>query len=141
MTVQHGANLYTQGFGSRPENVEIPHIDVRPPGVTDVNYPIGKRWIDQIGNAAYTLTSVSASLGTLSANWALLGTDTGALIRSLEPGMDISNARMMEPGRSFAIWPTPAQSSGLSASVAAPESAGWLLIVQPIMSCQAINSM
>ena len=44
MTTQPGANIYTQGFGSRPENVEVPHLDVRAPTTTDVLYPIGKKW-------------------------------------------------------------------------------------------------
>lgn len=69
MTIQPGASLYTQGFGSRPEDIEIPHIDIRAPTTTDVNYPIGKRWIDIVNNAEYTLTSLSSLGGTVSANW------------------------------------------------------------------------
>jgi hypothetical protein len=79
MTIQPGANVYTQGFGSRPENVEVPHLDVRAPAVTDVNYPIGKRWINTVGSTEYSLTSFSTSNGVISASWSLLGTDTGAL--------------------------------------------------------------
>ena len=69
MTIQPGASLYTQGFGSRPEDVEIPHIDVRAPTTTDTMYPIGKRWIDRVHNAEYTLTSLTAFAGNLTANW------------------------------------------------------------------------
>lgn len=79
MTIQPGANVYTQGFGSRPENVEVPHIDVRAPATTDTLYPVGKRWIDTSGGAEYSLINLSTSNGIVSANWALLGTDTGAL--------------------------------------------------------------
>lgn len=69
MTIQPGANLYTQGFGSAPENVEVPHVDVRNPTTTDTNYPIGKRWIDRVNNETFTLTSLTSSGGVLSANW------------------------------------------------------------------------
>lgn len=78
MTIQPGANVYTQGFGSRPESVEVPHIDVRAPTSSDVIYPIGKRWI-YAGNADYTLVELSTSGGITTATWVLLGTDTGAL--------------------------------------------------------------
>jgi hypothetical protein len=79
MTIQPGANVYTQGFGSRPENVEVPHIDVRAPAATDVLYPIGKEWVDRVGNASYILTSLSTSNGTVSATWVITGGGSGAL--------------------------------------------------------------
>lgn len=79
MTIQPGAAVYTQGFGTRPENVEVPHIDVRPPVATDVLYPQGKRWTDSVGNSVYELTSFTTTNGIVSANWALLGTAGGAL--------------------------------------------------------------
>jgi hypothetical protein len=80
MTFQPGAILYTQGFGSRPENVEVPHIDNRAPSIMDVNfYPIGKRWINITANTEYTLTSFTSSQGVVSAVWTLLGTNGGAL--------------------------------------------------------------
>jgi hypothetical protein len=69
MTFQPGANVYTQGFGSRPENVEVPHLDVRAPTSTDILYPVGKKWVDQVGNATYELTSFSTSGNQTSANW------------------------------------------------------------------------
>lgn len=77
MTFQPGANVYTQGFGSRPENVEVPHIDVRAPTTTDILYPLGKVWVDKTNNAAYTLTSFSTSSNVTTANWA--GTGGGAV--------------------------------------------------------------
>lgn len=79
MTIQPGANVYTQGFGSRPENVEVPHIDVRAPASTDVLYPIGKTWVDHVGNAAYTLTGLSTSQGVVSATWVTTGGGSGAV--------------------------------------------------------------
>lgn len=66
---QPGANLYTQGFGSRPENVEVPHYDVRAPAATDINFPIGKHWIDTVGLAEYVLLAKSAAGGVITASW------------------------------------------------------------------------
>lgn len=81
MTFQPGAAVYTQAFGSRPEDVEVPHIDVRAPSSTDILYPIGKRWINR-GVAEYVLLSVSSVAGITSANWSLLGTVSGSLVVS-----------------------------------------------------------
>src|SRR5688572_14115589 len=73
------ANLYTQGFGSRPENVEIPTYQPRPPASTDVHWPQGKRWIDTVADAEYSLTSFSSALGVVSATWVALGGGSSAL--------------------------------------------------------------
>lgn len=73
------AALYTMGFGIRPENVEIPHIDTRAPSTTDVAYPVGKRWINNSSNTEYALTSLSTSNGVISATWTLLGAGEGDL--------------------------------------------------------------
>jgi hypothetical protein len=64
-----GATLYTQSFGSRPENIEVPTYQARAPASTDVNYPVGKRWIDTSGQNAYVLVGLSSSGGVLTANW------------------------------------------------------------------------
>src|SRR6187551_1947975 len=66
---QPGAMLYTQSFGSRPESVEVPTIQIRPPASSDVNYPICKVWVDTLGNNTYILTSFTSSGGVLTANW------------------------------------------------------------------------
>lgn len=79
MTFQPGATVYTQAFGSRPENVEVPHIEGRSPSIYDIGYPVGKRWVNNVGNLAYELTSLSVSQGVTTANWALLGSTGGAL--------------------------------------------------------------
>src|SRR5580692_6489742 len=68
MTIPQGANLYTQGFGSRPESVEIPHYDVRAPAATDVLYPVGKKWVF-INNSTWELLGLSTSNGITTANW------------------------------------------------------------------------
>lgn len=79
MTIQPGANLYTQGFGSRPEGVEVPHIESRPPTASDNNYDIGKRWVDTAGGIEYCLTSFTYVNNIKSANWAFLGAAAGDL--------------------------------------------------------------
>jgi hypothetical protein len=83
MTFQPGANLYTQGFGSRPENVEVPHIENRVPATTDILYPVGKRWIFPASNIEYTLTSLTVSNGVTSANWTELGTGSSGVLDTL----------------------------------------------------------
>jgi hypothetical protein len=79
MTFQPGANLYTQGFGSRPENVEVPHLDVRAPAATDILYPIGKRWIF-VGDSEYVLISQSTSNGVTTSNWVQGASRTGNIV-------------------------------------------------------------
>lgn len=76
---QPGAMVYTQAFGSRPENVEVPHIDVRAPSAQDKNYPVGKRWIDTVAGNEYSLTSFTSFNGVSTANWAFLGSSAGDL--------------------------------------------------------------
>lgn len=75
MSFQPGANLYTAGFGSRPENVEVPHIEKRDPAQSDVNYPIGKRWLNTVSEEEFILYSFSVVSGVTSAVW---GTPVGA---------------------------------------------------------------
>src|ERR1700744_5461146 len=76
MTFQPGANLYTQGFGSRPESVEVPHYDVRAPSSSDILYPIGKRWIWP-GNGIYELLQLSSVGGVTSATWVQVANSSG----------------------------------------------------------------
>lgn len=79
MSFQPNAMNYTQGFGSSPENVIWPHIDVRAPATSDILYPIGKRWVNTILGTEYTLTSLSSFNGSTTANWTLLGAASGDL--------------------------------------------------------------
>ena len=79
MSTQQGANLYTQGFGSRPENVEVPVVSNASPTSSNINYPLGKRWIDTVLNAEYVLTSETTSGGVTTANWQITASPTGAI--------------------------------------------------------------
>lgn len=81
MSLPVPAMLYTQGFGSRPENVEIPVATTRSPGPFDAKFPIGKNWVNITNNSFHTLTSFSTSQGVTSAQWSpaslvLMGTCT-----------------------------------------------------------------
>ena len=75
MSFQPGAVLNTQAFGNRAEGVEVPVLQTRAPTAQDtggaISYPIGKRWIDQVGNNPYTLCSLSSSNGVITATWTL----------------------------------------------------------------------
>lgn len=85
MTFQPGANLYTAGFGTRPENVEVPHIEARDPSTTDVNYPIGKRWLNTSMETEFNLYKFQSVNGVTEAIWASPVGATGAVI-SLNDG-------------------------------------------------------
>lgn len=79
MGFQPGANLYGIGVGARPENVEVPHLDTRAPAASDVNYPVGKVWVNTAGNAVYVLTSLSSFNGAVTANWEATGGGSSAI--------------------------------------------------------------
>ena len=84
MTIQPGAVLNTVAFGNRPEGVEVPKIARRIPTSSDWNYPLGKRWVDQVSGNEYTLASVTGSAGVNTATWTLLG--SGGTLNTLTAG-------------------------------------------------------
>jgi len=79
MTFPVGANLYTLGFGTRPENIEVPHYDVRAPTSTDVLYPIGKEWVWP-GNSIWKLLQLSAANNITTATWVQISNSTGDIL-------------------------------------------------------------
>jgi len=88
--IQPGAMLYSQGFGAKPENVEVPVLQSRAPTSADILFPIGKKWVDQVGNATYELTSFSTFNGTVTANWqASSGVTSG--IATINSNAPVSN--------------------------------------------------
>lgn len=72
-----GAVLYTQSFGTRPEGVEVPFIASRNPVASDVNFPVGKMWINKADNGVFVLTSFTTSNGITSSNWEGMSEGTG----------------------------------------------------------------
>lgn len=79
MTFQPGAMVYTQSFGARPENVEVPHIDSRAPGPQDFLYPIGKRWI-YVNNSVWDLIGLTTFNGVTTPNWVQAVTSIGDVL-------------------------------------------------------------
>lgn len=71
MSFHPHAVINTQAFGNRAEGVEVPVLQTRAPTAQDISYPIGKRWIDQVGNNPYTLCSLSSFNGVVTATWTL----------------------------------------------------------------------
>jgi len=78
MTFQPGANLYTQGFGSRPENLEVPEIQARAPTSLDVR-SVGKFWVDTSAGSAYVCSSQTSSPTGTASTWVFLGAAAGDL--------------------------------------------------------------
>lgn len=79
---QPGAVLNTVAFGNRPEQVETPHYDTRAPATTDTGqgfFPIGKFWVDTVGQNIYSLTNISTANNVVSATWVLLGSLSGGI--------------------------------------------------------------
>jgi len=71
-TTPTSANINALAFGSYSENVEIPFLANRSPTDHDINYPIGKRWIDTVLNQVFSLTSFSYTGLIKTANWAFM---------------------------------------------------------------------
>jgi hypothetical protein len=65
---QPGAMLYPVAFGTRPENVEVPHYDTRNPSSADTNYPVGKEWIN-VGTSIWKLLNLTTANNVTTANW------------------------------------------------------------------------
>lgn len=88
MTLPSGSMLYTQGQGTRPENVEIPIISNRSPAASDKKYPIGKRWINNVAQQEYCLTSFSYLQNILIPTWTLLSSSVTQIVAAgLTPNM------------------------------------------------------
>lgn len=83
MTTQPGSALYAQSTGIRYQDVEIPIIATRDPAATDVQYPIGKRWINSETDTEFALTSQTALGGYVSSVWTALG-GTGVAISDVD---------------------------------------------------------
>jgi hypothetical protein len=80
MNFNSQAPFYNEGGGSFPTNKLFPHIDVRIPASTDVQYSIGQLWVDTVSLNAYMLASQTSSQGITSSNWILLGASDGEIV-------------------------------------------------------------
>ena len=84
----------SQGFGNAPNDVTFPHIDTRAPiDSNDVNYPIGKRWINKANGTYWVLVSFYSTIVNnvdhVNAQWVELNFNGGSPIFSLS---DTANA-------------------------------------------------
>ena len=70
---QSGSALYAQSVGVRYQDVEIPFIADRDPVPTDVQYPIGKLWVNKTSDKCFQLTSQTSFSGQVSSVWVALG--------------------------------------------------------------------
>ena len=66
---QPGASVYAQAWGIKNGVGEAPHIDVRDPATSDVQFDLGKNWVNEAGNKVWVLTSLSTFNGAITANW------------------------------------------------------------------------
>ncbi len=71
MSMPNAANVYTQGFGSKPE-LGVIVAQVAPTTIWSPSWRIGLIWVDTLTNAAYMLTSLVTSNGVTTPTWTLL---------------------------------------------------------------------
>lgn len=69
MTISNTASNYSVAFGTSSDAVAVPVISRVDPTIYNVQYPIGKRWINELANNEWALTSFSTIGGTYTANW------------------------------------------------------------------------
>jgi hypothetical protein len=80
---QPGGTAYLQAWGTKGGVGEAPHIDVRDPASSDVAYAIGKNWVNEAGNTAWVLTSLTSFNGVVTANWQQTSGSSGSGITTL----------------------------------------------------------
>lgn len=71
-TVTRSSNFNVVAYGSKSENVEIPIVMNRDPLIHDINFPIGKRWINTLQNNVFSLLSFEFHGLLKTANWSNL---------------------------------------------------------------------
>ena len=83
MTYPSVANSYAVGVGTSSNSAQVPVFVNRAPTSSDINYPLGQRWINPASSSSYELTSFAGN--PVAANWLALGTGGGTL-NSLSDG-------------------------------------------------------
>lgn len=71
MTIPLTANLYAVANGTSSDAVAIPFYSPRNPTSSDINFPIGKHWINFSLNSEFVLTSLVSANGLTTAFWVL----------------------------------------------------------------------
>lgn len=125
---QPGAVLNTVGFGNRAETIEVPHIDVRNPSEQDVNYDIGKPWVNRLGLRQFTLMSKTSFNGVTTANWVELTTEIGDLKTINSVAADVlGNINLASTNGSLTVTPVPL-SNRIDFTVGVPPDFLWNVI-------------
>lgn len=78
MSTPGSAEVYTQGFGSKPTTGPI-NSTVNPGTTFNILWKVGQIWINTSSNTAYILTSIASSAGVTTPTWTLLESASGAL--------------------------------------------------------------
>jgi len=65
--------VYTQGTGSASTDVFVTKISEKNPSPSDVNYPVGKRWVNSTTGIEFILIGQTSNNGQIFANWIALG--------------------------------------------------------------------
>jgi hypothetical protein len=86
-----GSVNYTMGGGYNPENVEVPTFQNRAPTVSDINWPLGKRWIYP-GVGEFTLENLVNVSGITTASWGLGASVPLVVAAAASP--QVANARL-----------------------------------------------
>lgn len=71
MSTPQSANVYTQGFGSKPELGPVV-AKVAPGNIWSPNWHEGQLWINTVANTVYCLTSLITSGGVTTPTWTQL---------------------------------------------------------------------
>jgi hypothetical protein len=69
MTEQRSNQLYSANTGTATTDAFITILQAFPPSQQDINYPIGKRWVDTTSNVDYILANLFVQNGVVLANW------------------------------------------------------------------------
>lgn len=84
MTFQPGAMVNTQAFANSPISVAFPHLDIVDPTSANVQgdqgyFPIGKRWVNTVGQRTFELVAYSTSQNITTAVWASVANVAGPI--------------------------------------------------------------
>lgn len=129
MAFQPGNDVYSQNTGLSNLDVTFPHIDTRDPTSYDVNFSLGKRWVNRATGNSFTLVSQSSIGGTLQSTWNAggvnaatttnLGTVFLSTLAQLEAGTAPTGAYVPLANDVFTFVNSVAISGGTAATTAA----------------------
>lgn len=96
--------IYAQSSGTVSENVAIPIVTDVNPGIYDVNYTLGKRWINTLTNQVFSLAAVENN----TANWISLSPlfeVSYAIYAIISGGMGTISNEFIHPNSIILVYP------------------------------------